>query len=314
MNTALRKNGWLCIAIVVVAAMTLASVATRGDGLHERLVALVARLDARLQARPEATPAAGMPAAGANVNASELARVEAECQELLDAGRAHDAVARWAECMHRVIAFANAADPFDSWQLFQRHYEVRMPWWNDRRLGAAGAALRPLAQQLERLDRTISRGVDVEYWVAEFARSWCGEPDRAWDGSDRLASWRHGFSPLRRYRSYYVAGLEHLQLIVPREPTWQGRARQLSAWNDVCGGGPSGESMLGEVFELEEWSRRAVLGELRMLRMAVALHVGEPLRLQDPISDQPIRVETTTFGHVLRFGPSGFELSRVVER
>lgn len=160
--------------------------------------------------------------------------------------------------------------------------------------------------RLEKLDRALQDLIAVHpigdgFLEREIAhRAACTGDDQRFDPAAlglgrRWVAWRHGFSMRSYARSAIVEQLELLERSRRRAPiataTWTERRHALDTLKDELRAAAHTGFMLPDAADIEESCRRAGVA-LRLLRLAVVFHLGEPLpQLRDLLGDGMLQVE-----------------------
>lgn len=169
------------------------------------------------------------------------------------------------------------------------------PWL--RSLGAT--ELRRIAAALRTTDAGMPERSDHVWGLATRALYLEANPDLFQDEiplSRRAALWRHGFSAWNASaESVHVCRelLERFELRTPIDEAWPERRKRLvamAALEPDVGPNPLGSHM-NHCVDIEE-GRRRTIGQLRLLRMALALRLGEQVPpLRDPLGQGTLRIE-----------------------
>lgn len=189
-----------------------------------------------------------------------------------------------------------------------------LPWWGDRLLATADSSLlRAIDDAAQDLDVAFDASIDVERELAGRARFvlrddyyasglWHRPPSV----EDCLRAWYAGFSPQRAAMVELLWDVRTSDQIAAPAAPWQRRVEQLEHY------GSNGHLDLAHWLQVEEMGRRQAQAQLRLLRMAIAFHLGESLEpLQDPLGDGPLVVDDRGATVVMR---SAGNAERVVTR
>lgn len=187
--------------------------------------------------------------------------------------------------------------------------------WPDHALQQLDApALDVLALGLERLDAQFPERLDLAGEL-RFVASWLQVPDTGnWPRLD-ASSWRYGFSArwmmadaFTRYATVGERLAGEPQLSWPQREAWM--ELELGAMTD--GGNPVAATIAPNLGSAER-SLRTTATQVRLLRMAVALHRGQEIGpLADPLGDGPFAVVHEEGAVVLR--SDGEIGGKVIER
>jgi hypothetical protein len=156
-----------------------------------------------------------------------------------------------------------------------------------RRLDAAAAEV--LSEGCRRLDQRLMEFVPLDETVVAWMRPVLdGDYTRDWGWRDMAASWRHGFEPDDRHLAEFAAWLDRGPKLAAFAPTGRAREAQWRAtWPELATGSHLMAIGLDQAYEGEQ-ERRAVVTELRMLRLALAWQHRQPLPdVVDPFTGEP---------------------------
>ncbi|MBL8752474.1 MAG: hypothetical protein JNK15_04155, partial [Planctomycetes bacterium] len=186
-------------------------------------------------------------------------------------------------------------------------------WPDDRVRRLDVAAARLLAAGLERLDATWPPHTDVVRFMAKHAR---GTLEGGWSAG-RLRALRHGFFDPADAE---LAACDALIAGLPRmQPPRSGLVARMQQWGEWAthDGDWSWTAVGAQVDQLRLRESSHLLGitEVRLLRLALAFRLGEPLpELVDPISGGPFDVRIEGNVASFRSTANGDEQVRWAER
>lgn len=268
----------------------------RADPAHgSRLGRLFESCQEHAAARAAAWPAIAPLAAGAsraahsrwagvpNERAALLRRVlTISRQHALDRGAWTAAVEAWLD---GIVLFLDHR----SW-----HDEASRDSWPEgdvARLDAPAARL--LADGLARLEARWPRRIDIDEAIEFVAGEWLSGPRNAPGVHERLRAWREGFDPRRRELVAIDAFASARHLLAPEFATWAQRQAQWESFFAAASSGPRSWLVTWMNWRRGiEASFHSALAAHRLLRLAIAFQLGEPLpELLDPFTGEVLRAK-----------------------
>lgn len=163
--------------------------------------------------------------------------------------------------------------------------------WPDDALRAAGVeALQALRDGLARVDARLPATLDLDAELREMADALLAVPDQEdWCG---VGSWRYGFSTRWMVADAFLAmadGAERMRSC--RGAPWPTRQAAFAAEIDrLRAMDNSAALVIAPNLESCELQLRWNLANLRLLRLAVQLHLREPFTLPDPLGEGSLAV------------------------
>lgn len=163
-------------------------------------------------------------------------------------------------------------------------------WSDDALRRADDAALRAFAAGLERLDVRLPTTIDLDAELEQMAAALQAVPEQGeWCGP---GTWRYGFSTRWMCADAFLAlagAAERLRAAGDRP--WPARRRLFERELQALADSPNpAAQVIGPNLDACERQLRWNVAHLRLLRQAIALHLGEPAALPDPLGDGPLQV------------------------
>lgn len=177
--------------------------------------------------------------------------------------------------------------------------------WTDDRLAVLGAVERALLDAgIHELDRRSQVVASPHESLAAYVRPLLdGSRARSgWSTRERLWAWQHGMDPALWHLEGLAELVDAAELLLPAATTFAARERQWTAF--AAGSRPSGtwiSRRADEWLREDERCRRQIVTELRMLRLASAIHADVDLpELDDAFADVPLQVSRDATQAALR--------------
>ncbi len=191
--------------------------------------------------------------------------------------------------------------------------------WSEARLGQLDvAAMRVLGEGLARLDERWPRREDAVGFLANRADTILrtGRVPRWFPPGvgDHLRAWQHGFDPVRMELESIAAFVQGLPAMREEGTSWAARAEGWAALLGCSSAVTATASYLRDLLESER-SLHGELARIRLLRLAIAFRLGEPLpELADPFADRPLQSEVHADRAHFRSAATHVVLQRVAYR
>lgn len=164
-------------------------------------------------------------------------------------------------------------------------------WPDDALRRVDEATLHALAEDLRRIDALLPTSLDLDAELVQMAAALTAVPDQTdWCG---LGSWRYGFSTRWMCADAYLALARTAErLRAAKDRPWPARQRVFDQELRALAGMPNeAAQVIAPNLDACEQTLRWNVAHLRLLRQAVALHLGAGDTLTDPLADGPLQVE-----------------------
>ena len=164
-------------------------------------------------------------------------------------------------------------------------------WPDDALRSVDEATLRALAAGLRRIDARLPTSLDLDAELVQLAAALIAVPDPTdWCG---LGGWRYGFSARWMCADAYLALARTAErLRAAEDRPWPARQRVFEQELGALASMPNeAAQMIAPNLDACERQLRWNVAHLRLLRQAVALHLGAADSLADPLADGPLQVQ-----------------------